>query len=163
MKGKAFVFGDNINTDMIINRKHYRGSKPISETAEHVFEPIRPEFTDQVQEGDIVVAGEHFGSGSSRPAPEFIRETGVSAVVAESFARIYYRNSIGVGMPAIISAGITDVVSDGDTIEIDLDANKLINHTTGEEHDVEPYPEIFEEIRDAGGLLEYYNERSEDR
>lgn len=153
MKGRAFVFGDEINTDLIIKRKDYRGVTA-SEAAKHVFKPIRPDFVDKVEEGDIVVAGEHFGSGSARAAPTYIQEAGVSAVIAESFSRIYYRNSISIGMPAFISPGVTDVINDGDTIEIDIDEHTIVNHTTGETHPFETPPERFQDIFEAGGLLE---------
>lgn len=161
MRGRAFVFGDDINTDMIINRKYYRGDKPVSETAKHVFEPIRPGFSENVEKGDIVVAGEHFGSGSSRPAQDYIAAAGVAAVVAESFSRIYYRNSIGAGMPAVISPGITDIVDDGDEIEIDRNRQMVVNHTTGEENPTDPYPDIAEKTKEAGGLFEYYKQSPE--
>lgn len=153
MRGRAFVFGDEINTDLIIKRKDYRGVSA-EEAAKHVFKPIRPDFVDEMEPGDVVVAGDHFGSGSARAAPTYIKLAGVSAVLAESFSRIYYRNSIATGMPAFIAPGITDAVDDGDDVEIDQERNVVVNHTTGEEHPYERPPDRFQDIFEAGGLLE---------
>ncbi len=122
-------------------------------------EPVRPGFADDISPGDVIVAGEHFGSGSSREsAPIAIKESGIGAVVAESFARIFYRNSVNIGLPVISCPGVTEVVSEGDDVEVDLEANVLRDLTTGESIELEPISEDLQAIYDAGGLLAYYHE-----
>ncbi len=153
MKGRAFVFGDEINTD-VIAPSEYRHEHRV----EHLMEPIRPDFVDEIQGGEIIVAGEHFGSGSSREiAPTIIQENGIAAVVAESFARIYYRNSVNIGLPAITCPNITDIVTEGDEIEIDMDEGIITNVTTGETAACELLPEALQGLFDAGGIFEYYH------
>lgn len=153
MNGKAFVFGDEINTD-VIAPSEYRHEDRV----EHLMEPIRPNFVDEITGGEIIVAGEHFGSGSSREiAPTIIQANGIAAVVAESFARIYYRNSVNIGLPAITCPNITDIVSEGDELEIDMDDGIITNLTTGETAECELLPEALQGLFDAGGIFEYYH------
>lgn len=160
MRGTTYVFGDEINTDVITPSDYF--GEPIDVMAEHLFEPERPEFSTTVNAGDIVVAGEHFGSGSSREsAPAAIQEAGIGAVVAESFARIFYRNAIAIGLPAITCHGITDVFSEGDEMEIILDAGTVRNVRTGETFKTEPLPAEIREIFDQGGLIEQYQTHPE--
>lgn len=154
-KGTAHKFGDNVNTDYITPTDYF--SEPIEVIADHVFDPIAPDFHDRFEEGDIVVAGDNFGSGSSREtAPKALKVAGVSAVVAESFARIFYRNGIAIGLPVVTCPGVTDIVSQGDTVDVDLDSRMIRNETTGESRETEPMPEEIQLIHEAGGLLAHY-------
>ena len=153
MKGRAFVFGDEINTD-------YIAPAGFSEEnlVENLMKPIRPGFHEEIEEGDVIVAGEHFGSGSSREtAPMAVQEAGIGAVVAESFSRLYYRNSVNIGLPALTAPGVTEAVSEGDELEIAMDAAEITNQTTGETIAFEPISEDLRDIYDAGGLMEYYH------
>ena len=155
--GTAHVFGDNVNTDYITPTDYF--SEPIEEIANHVFEPIAPEFHDRFEEGDVVVAGENFGSGSSREtAPKALQVAGVSVVVAESFARIFYRNGVAIGLPVVICPDVTDAVSQGDHVVVDFDDRTVRNETTGETLETEPMPEEIQAIYDVGGLLAHYEQ-----
>ena len=155
MRGTVWVFGDEVNTDVITPSDYF--GEPIEVMAEHIFEPERPEFVEAFEAGDVVVAGHHFGSGSSREsAPAAIQEAGLGAVVAESFSRIFYRNAIAIGLPAVTCPGVTDLFDEGDEAEIDLDAGVVRNRTTGEELTAEPLPEAIQDIFDRGGLIELY-------
>ena len=155
MRGTVYTFGDEVNTDVITPSDYF--GEPIEVMAEHIFEPERPDFVEEFEEGDVVVAGEHFGSGSSREsAPAAIRAAGLGAVVAESFSRIFYRNAIAIGLPAVTCPGVTDLFTEGDEAEIDLDAGVVRNLTTGEELDAEPLPAAIQDIFDQGGLIEQY-------
>jgi 3-isopropylmalate/(R)-2-methylmalate dehydratase small subunit len=160
MRGTAWVFGDEVNTDVITPSDYF--GQPIEVMAEHIFEPERPNFVDEFEEGDIVVAGHHFGSGSSREsAPAAIQTAGMAAVVAESFSRIFYRNAIAIGLPAVTCPGASDLFEEGDEAEVDLEAGVVRNLTTGEELEAEPLPEAIQEIFDQGGLLEHYRNNPE--
>jgi 3-isopropylmalate/(R)-2-methylmalate dehydratase small subunit len=159
MRGRAFVFGDEINTDLITPGE-YMGH-PIEEIADHVFEPIRPSFVEEFEPGDVVVAGEHFGSGSSREiAPAAIKEADVSVVVAESFSRIFYRNAIAIGLPITTAPAATEAIEDGDDIEVDIEAGLIRNHTRGTTLDCEELGESVREIVEAGGLIEHARSQS---
>ena len=154
-KSKAWKFGDDVNTDLIIPGKYLELVDP-EEMAEHAMEGVDPEFPKKVAKGDIVVGGTNFGCGSSREhAPLALKYVGVSAVVAESFARIYYRNSINIGLPALECPGIVDVVEDGDAVEWDLKSGTLKNVRTGVEVSFTPLPEFMTEILSEGGLVTY--------
>jgi 3-isopropylmalate/(R)-2-methylmalate dehydratase small subunit len=155
MRGTVFTFGDEINTDVITPSDYF--GEPIGVMAEHIFEPERPDFVEEFEEGDVVVAGHHFGSGSSREsAPAAIQEAGLGAVVAESFSRIFYRNAIAIGLPAVTCPGASDLFAEGDEAEIDLEAGVVRNLTTGEELRAETLPAAIQEIFDEGGLIEHY-------
>lgn len=155
--GTAHTFGDNVNTDYMTPTDYF--NEPIEVIASHLFEPIDPEFGDRFEPGDVIVAGENFGSGSSREtAPKAIKTAGAKAVVAESFARIFYRNGIAIGLPVVTCPGVTDIVSQGDEIEIDLDDGVLENLTTGRTASVEPLPPSLQSIFEVGGLLEHLEE-----
>lgn len=158
MKGRAFVFGDEINTD-------YIAPAGFSEEnlVENLMKPIRPGFHEEIEEGDIIVAGEHFGSGSSREtAPMAIQEAGIAAVVAESFSRLYYRNSVNIGLPALTIPNVTDAVSEGDILEIDMDAGHTRNVTTEETIEFDPLSEEIQSIYEAGGLFGYFHKDESD-
>jgi len=155
MRGTAYCFGDEVNTDVITPSDYF--GEPIEVMAEHIFEPERPGFAAEIDDGDFVVAGEHFGSGSSREsAPMAIQAAGVGAVIAESFSRIYYRNSITIGLPALTVEDATEKISEGDTLVVDLENATIENETTGEELAFEPLPEEVQQIFDAGGIIEHY-------
>lgn len=158
--GTAHTFGDNINTDYITPTEYL--SQPIETVAEHVFEPIAPDFHDRFEPGDVIVAGENFGSGSSREhAATAVDVVGASVIVAESFARLFYRNGIAIGLPVVTCPGISDGVSQGDEITVDLDSQVVHNETTSDSFETEPMPEEIQAIYDAGGLLNHYTENPE--
>jgi 3-isopropylmalate/(R)-2-methylmalate dehydratase small subunit len=160
LEGTVHTFDDDVNTDYITPTDYF--SEPIEEIARHLFEPINPEFADRFEPGDLIVAGENFGSGSSREtAPKAIKTAGVDAVVAESFARIFYRNGIAIGLPVVTCSGVRDLVSQGDEVAIDLDDGVLENVDTGEIAPVEPLPPSLQSIFEIGGLLEHYEQQPE--
>ena len=160
IKGKTWTFGDNIDTDVIIPGRYLRTFNP-QDLADHVLEGERPDFTENVQSGDIIVAGENFGCGSSREqAPVAIKTAGVSAIVAKSFARIFYRNAINIGLPVIVS----DIYAkDGDILSIDLSEGILINHTTDESRSFEAFKTFMLDILEDGGLVKHYLKNSENK
>jgi 3-isopropylmalate/(R)-2-methylmalate dehydratase small subunit len=152
--GRAWVFGDNIDTDQITPSRFIVSSDP-DELATHAFNDLRPEFSDEVAEGDFVVAGENFGSGSSREhSPLSLVGAGVSGVIAQSFARIFFRNAINLGLPVLICPG-ADAISDGDEVSMDIDAGVVHNHTTGEAYEAEALPEFLQTLVEQGGLKAY--------
>lgn len=149
-QGKVIRYEDNVDTDVIIPAR-YLNSSCMADLAGHCMEDLDPGFTARVRPGDIIVAGQNFGCGSSREhAPLVIKENGVSAVVAKSFARIFYRNAINVGLPIIESDIET---SDGDEMSIDFDAGVITNITTGESAEFASFPPFLQTIISAGGLL----------
>lgn len=153
ISGKTWTFGENIDTDVIIPGRYLRTFNP-QDLADHVLEGERPDFTENVQKGDVIVAGENFGCGSSREqAPVAIKTAGVDAIIAKSFARIFYRNAINIGLPVIVS----DIeAKDGDIIKIDLANGSLINETSGESARFEPFKEFMLNILEDGGLVNHY-------
>lgn len=153
IKGKTWTFGKNIDTDIIIPGRYLRTFNP-QDLAVHVLEGERPDFTKNVQKGDIIVADDNFGCGSSREqAPVAIKTAGVDAIVAKSFARIFYRNAINIGL-SVIKADIE--ANDGDILNIDLSKGIIINENTGQEVTFEPFKEFMLEILDDGGLVNHY-------
>jgi 3-isopropylmalate/(R)-2-methylmalate dehydratase small subunit len=158
MKGKCHKFGDNIDTDAIIPARYLNTSDP-KELARHCMEDADPAFVKRVKGGDIIVAGENFGCGSSREhAPISIKAAGVSCVIAKSFARIFFRNAINVGLPIIESAEAADALADGDEAEVDLAAGVVRAPKTGRGFSVPPFPEELRRIMQAGGLMNYLRE-----
>ena len=154
VSGKVWKFGDNIDTDLIIPARYLNTSDP-RELAKHVMEDADPEFPSRVQPGDIIFAGKNFGSGSSREhAPWAIKGAGISAVVAKSFARIFFRNAINIALPIVESPEAVDATDEGDMVEIDFSAGKIRNLTKNLEFSFHPYPEALMEIFEAGGLME---------
>ncbi len=152
--GKAWKFGDGISTDHIAPGRYFHLRSDLPELAQHVLEDARPEFASRVQPGDFVVAGRNFGQGSSREhAPAIIKLVGVSAVIAKSFARIFFRNSINVGLPPIVLD--TDEIDEGDELELDLAAGKLVDKTNGKEFAFSPPPPVMSVILNDGGLVEH--------
>jgi len=155
--GKIWKFGDNIDTDLIIPARYLNTSDP-HELAKYVMEDADPEFAKKMQPGDIIVAGYNFGSGSSREhAPIALKAAGVAAVIAKSFARIFYRNSFNMGLP-IFELLNTDEFNEGDLIKIDLDKGIVTNIDTGKEYKFSPIPPFMQELIAAGGLINYAKE-----
>ncbi len=155
IKGKVWKFGDDINTDEIIPARYLITTDP-KELAKHVMEDADPQFPQKVQPGDIIVAGKNFGCGSSREhAPLAIKGAGISAIIAESFARIFYRNAINLGMIVIESPEIAKETDEGDILEIDIEKGIVKNITKGKEYKIKPLPEDLKKIQEAGGLMEY--------
>jgi len=151
--GRAWKFGDDIDTDVIIQGKYLVINDP-NELAKHVFENIREEFAKEVKENDFVVAGENFGCGSSREhAPLSLKALGVK-IVAKSYARIFFRNAVNIGLP-VFECKETDRIDDGDELEIDLTENVLINKTKNERYNITPVPEFLKDIIESGGLVPY--------
>lgn len=158
IEGKTWTFGENIDTDVIIPGRYLRTFNP-QDLADHVLEGERPDFTENVKKGDIIVADENFGCGSSREqAPVAIKTAGVDAIIAKSFARIFYRNAINIGLPVIVS----DIeAKDGDIMSIDLSEGILINKTTGESTKFEPFKEFMLNILEDGGIVNHYLSQKE--
>jgi len=155
LKGRAFKFGDDVNTDEIIPARYLNTSDP-KELAKHVMEDADPEFPKKVREGDIIVAGKNFGCGSSREhAPIAIKAAGVSAVIAKSFARIFYRNAINIGLPIFESPEAVEGIEEGDIVEINPETGVIRNLTKGTEFKATPIPKDIRKIMEVGGLMEY--------
>jgi len=154
LAGRAWKFGDDVDTDAVIPGRYLVINDP-RELAEHLFEGVRPKMAAQVQKGDIVVAEENFGCGSSREhAPLALKGAGVDAVVAKSFARIFFRNAINIGLPLFICPDV-DQIADGDVLEIDMAGGRIQNLTRDESYQTTPLPEFLREIVESGGLVEY--------
>jgi 3-isopropylmalate/(R)-2-methylmalate dehydratase small subunit len=157
--GRAHVLPSDVDTDQIIPGE-YLTTVPREELGEYAMQGYDPEFTDRLDDGDVVVAGENFGLGSSREAaPIALRNANVGAVVAESFARIFYRNAVNVGLVIVEIPGVTDHVGDGDEVSVDVAEGTVTNHTTGETFETTPLPEDLLEILEAGGLVAYTKNR----
>ncbi|AJC12536.1 3-isopropylmalate dehydratase [Berryella intestinalis] len=153
-KGRAHRYGRDIDTDVIIPARYLNTSDP-AELAKHCLEDLDVDFVKNVKPGDIIVADENFGCGSSREhAPICIRAAGVDAVIAKSFARIFYRNSINIGLPIMECPEAVDSIKAGDVVSVDADAGVIVNETTGESFQAQPFPPFIREIIEAGGLIE---------
>ena len=152
--GKVIKYGDNVDTDVIIPAR-YLNTSDHAELASHCMEDLDKDFTKKVNVGDIMVAGDNFGCGSSREhAPIAIKASGISLVIANTFARIFYRNSINIGLAILECPEAVAGISDGDTVEADLDNGIIYNRTTGKEFKTQPFPEFIQEIITNGGLIE---------
>lgn len=152
--GTVLKYGDNVDTDVIIPAR-YLNTSDKGELASHCMEDIDKTFRDRVKPGDIMVAGYNFGCGSSREhAPIAIKESGVSLVIAKSFARIFYRNSINIGLAIVECPEAVDRIAEGHTVEADLDNGVITDLTTGEAFKAEPFPEFIQKIIENGGLIE---------
>jgi 3-isopropylmalate/(R)-2-methylmalate dehydratase small subunit len=153
-RGRVFKYGDNVDTDVIIPARYLNNPEP-EILAQHCMEDIDKDFVKKVKKGDIIVAGRNFGSGSSREhAPLSIKAAGVSCVIAESFARIFYRNAINIGLPILISKEASDNIEDGSEIEVDLDNGIIKDLKNNKEYYSEKYPKFLQEIISSGGLIE---------
>lgn len=154
-KGRAFVFGHDIDTDAIIPARYLNVIEP-EELAKHCMEDADRSFTERVRPGDVIVAGKNFGCGSSREhAPLALKAVGVSCVVASSFARIFYRNSFNIGLILVECLGAVENFSEGEEIEVDLESGLVGNKSRGTELTFQPIPDFMLELVDAGGLIPY--------
>lgn len=159
LTGKAWKFGDDVNTDEIIPARYLNVSDAF-ELAAHCMEDIDPDFMKKISKGDIIVADKNFGCGSSREhAPLAIKTAGISCVIAKSFARIFYRNSINIGLPILECAEAASKISEGDQIEIDLSSGTITNLTKKKTYKAQPFPEFMQKIISAGGLMNYVMSR----
>jgi len=157
--GKAYKYGDNVDTDVIIPARYLNTSDP-AELARHVMEDLDVGFAKSVKPGDVIVAGKNFGAGSSREhAPLALKTAGVAAVIAPSFARIFYRNSFNIGFPILESAEAAEAIEPGDEISIDFVSGVITNETKGERYEAEPLPEFMRGLIECGGLVEYVRAR----
>ena len=155
--GHVFKYGDNVDTDVIIPARYLNATKG-EELARHCMEDIDREFVNKVQPGDIIVAEKNFGCGSSREhAPLAIKCAGVSCVIAETFARIFYRNSINIGLPIIECPQAAKAICAGDEVEVDFDSGVITNITRGETYQGQSFPPFMQSIIQAGGLVAYIN------
>ena len=151
--GNAIKYGDNVDTDVIIPAR-YLNTIDKKELAAHCMEDLDKSFQQRVQAGDVMVAGYNFGCGSSREhAPIAIKESGISLVIARSFARIFYRNSINIGLAIVECDEAVDGIADGDKIEADMDAGVIYNRTTGQSFAIKPFPKFIQTIIENGGLV----------
>ena len=156
-KGKVFRYGDNVDTDVIIPARYLNTSDPL-ELAEHCMEDIDKDFVNNVHKGDIIVADDNFGCGSSREhAPIAVKASGVSCVIANSFARNFYRNAINIGLPILESPEAVAAIEAGDTVEVDFDSGKITDVTKGKSFQGQPFPPFMQELIAAGGLVNYVN------
>jgi 3-isopropylmalate/(R)-2-methylmalate dehydratase small subunit len=159
LKGKVWKFGNNIDTDAIIPARYLNTSDP-DELAKHLMEDADKEFSSKVKTGDFIIAEANFGCGSSREhAPIAIKAAGIQAVVAKSFARIFYRNSFNIGLPIFESEEAAEKIREGDEIEVDADNGTIKNITKGEEYSAKPIPPFMQELITAGGLIEWTKRR----
>ena len=160
-KGRVFKYGDNVDTDVIIPAR-YLNIADTKELATHAMEDIDAEFVHKMQPGDIVVATRNFGCGSSREhAPLVLKENGVSCVIASSFARIFYRNAINIGLPILECEAAANGIDDGDTVSVNFDTGVITNETKGETYQAAAFPPFIQSIIQAGGLLKSLKERGE--
>ena len=160
IKGKVYQFGDDINTDVIYPGKYLSITTDREEMAKHCFEAVYPEFMKEAQPGEIIVAGKNFGCGSSREqAATCLKYFGISTVVAESFARIFYRNAINLGLPVVAAPGIAALVHHGDMVEIDLEQGLVKNATTGKDIRSSKLPPFVMQIINDGGLIKHLQKR----
>ena len=156
-EGRVFKFGSNVDTDVIIPARYLNVPDP-SELAKHCMEDIDKEFVNKVSKGDIIVADKNFGCGSSREhAPIAIKAAGVSCVIAETFARIFYRNAINSGLPIIECPEAAKGIEEGDQVEVDFDSGMIYNKTKGTEYKGQAFPEFMQKIISNGGLINYIN------
>ena len=161
VKGRVFKYGNDVDTDVIIPARHLTSADP-AHLASHCMEDIDPDFVNRVKAGDVMVAGENFGCGSSREhAPVAIKASGITLVIASSFARIFYRNAINVGLPIMECPEASSAINNGDEIEADFDTGVIRDLTTGESFTAKPFPEFIKKIIDAGGLVPYTKMQSE--
>ena len=158
-QGSVFKYGDNVDTDVIIPARYLNSSDP-KELAAHCMEDIDKEFVNQVKSGDLIVADKNFGCGSSREhAPIAIKAAGVSCVIAETFARIFYRNAINIGLPIIECPAAAKGIEAGDEVEVDFDTGVITNVTKGTTFQGQAFPEFMQKIIKAEGLVNYINQK----
>ena len=157
MEGRVFKYGDNVDTDVIIPAR-YLNIADVAELSTHCMEDIDKDFTKNVKANDIIVAGDNFGCGSSREhAPLTIKENKVQCVIAKSFARIFYRNAINIGLPIIECPEAAREINSGDVVNIDFDSGIITDETTGKSYQGQAFPAFMQKIIDLGGLVNYIN------
>lgn len=160
-KGKVFKYGANVDTDVIIPARHLTTADP-AELAKHCFEDLDKTYIERVCPGDVIVAGENFGCGSSREhAPVAIKASGAGCVIAPSFARIFYRNSINMGLPILECREAAEALQEGDEVEVDFTTGEIRNLSAGETYQAEPFPPFIRSIIEAGGWVNYLKEKKE--
>ena len=160
-EGKVFKYGDNVDTDVIIPAR-YLNTSDAKELAQHCMEDIDVSFVGNVKKGDIMVAGWNFGCGSSREhAPLVIKTCGTGCVIAKSFARIFYRNAINIGLPILECPEACDEISANDIVSVDFDSGEIVNRTTGKTYKAQPFPPFIQDIISAGGLLASIKQRKD--
>ncbi len=156
-KGRVFKYGDNVDTDVIIPAR-YLNIQDKKELSSHAMEDIDKDFVHNVEKGDIMVARRNFGCGSSREhAPMVIKESGISCVIADTFARIFFRNAINIGLPILECPAAAEFISAGDEVEVDFDTGVITDITTGKSFNAEPFPEFMQKIINSNGLVGYIN------
>ncbi|MBU3198497.1 3-isopropylmalate dehydratase small subunit [Clostridium estertheticum] len=161
-KGKAIKYGNNVDTDVIIPAR-YLNTSDANELASHCMEDIDKDFTSKVKNGDIMVAGKNFGCGSSREhAPLAIKTSGISCIIAENFARIFYRNSINIGLPILECTQAAQDIEEGNEITVDVISGVITNTTKGKTYMAIPFPAFMQDIIASQGLINYLKERTED-
>jgi len=159
IQGRTWKFGADVDTDAIIPARYLNTSDP-TELAKHCMEDADPEFPNKVQEGDIIVADKNFGCGSSREhAPICIKAAGVSCVIAKSFARIFYRNAINIGLPIFESVEAGERIQEGDEVKVDVNTGIITNITRNEQYQATPFPPFMQQLINAGGLINYVREK----
>ena len=152
MKGRVWKFGHNVDTDHIIPTKYLISLDPMEQST-HCFENVRPEFGQKRRDGDIIVAGKNFGCGSSRQAaPLVIQNRGIACIIAESYARLFLRNAVNLGLPLVVLKDAAQKIDEGDVVIVDLEKDQVINQTQGYTYDVEKTPDFLMEIYENGGL-----------
>ncbi len=157
--GKAWTFGNDIDTDVIVAAR-YLVTDDEKELGKHCMEDIDPDFTKKISRGDMIVGGENFGCGSSREhAPIAIKGAGISCVIASSFARIFFRNAINVGLPIFVSPEASSEIQNGDIVSVDPSNGKIRNETTGKEYNTSPFPPFLQNLISTGGLIPYVREK----
>jgi len=158
-KGRVYKFGSDVDTDAIIPARYLNTSDP-AELARHCMEDADPEFPDKVRAGDIIVAAKNFGCGSSREhAPIAIKAAGVSIVIADSFARIFYRNAINIGLPILECPECIAAINEGDELEVELESGRIKNLASGREFQARPFPPFMQDLIARGGLINYVQEQ----
>jgi 3-isopropylmalate/(R)-2-methylmalate dehydratase small subunit len=163
IKGKAHLFGDNVNTDVIIPARYLNTSDP-SELAAHCMEDLDPKFIERVRPGDVLVAGKNFGCGSSREhAPIALKAAGISCVIAQSFARIFFRNALNIGLPILESSEAVSAIQEADPVEVELDKGLIKDLSSGKTFIAQPFPPFMRDLIAEGGLLGYAAKRGRNK
>lgn len=163
MREKAIKYGNNVNTDVIIPAR-YLNTADEKELALHCFEDLDKEFRQKVKNRKVIIAGSNFGCGSSREhAPLSIKASGVRAIIAASFARIFFRNSINMGLPVITSKQASDFIQDGDELEIDMEKGKIVDITRDKTFNINPFPEFIQKVIKSGGYINFTRENMKNR
>jgi len=162
LQGKAWKYGDNISTDLIIPGKYKFRITDIAELVKHAMEGADPTFAQKIKPGDMLVAGKNFGCGSSREhAPLVLKRAGISAVIAKSYARIFQRNAINIGLPALESPEAPDKINQGDQVEVDLEEGTITDLTSGARFETKPLPNFLLQILRDGGLVEHFKKHKD--